>query len=63
MSNHAYDRYLAEEKYRHEVACVECGYHRNGAHHPKIKCPQSGRCGSCGNPWPCEDHKPKKGSP
>jgi hypothetical protein len=37
-------------------ACCECGYLRMGAHHPGIRCPKSGRCGECGNDWPCSDH-------
>lgn len=56
MSNHAYDRAMAHEHYVGEVACVECGYHRNGAAHPKVKCPRTGRCGECGNEWPCQEH-------
>lgn len=60
MSNRAYDKHLARENYVHEVACVECGFHRNGRHHPKIKCPRTGRCGECGNDWPCEEHKPAR---
>jgi len=37
-----------------------CGYLRSGAHHPKIRCPKTGRCGSCGCEWPCEEHAPLK---
>jgi len=60
MSNRAYDRYLEREYIRGEYACCECGYLRNMAHHPKIRCPKTGRCGSCGNDWPCADHAPKE---
>lgn len=58
MSNRTLDRYLEHENYVDEVACCDCGFHRNGQHHPKIRCPKSGRCGSCGNDWPCPDHLP-----
>lgn len=58
MSSRAYDRELAREFARDQACCCECGYHRMGAHHPKIKCPQTGRCGDCGNDWPCADHVP-----
>jgi hypothetical protein len=57
MSNRKLDEYLAHEHHVGEVACVECGFHRDGAHHPGIKCPKTGRCGECGNAWPCEEHK------
>lgn len=57
MSKRAYDRALYAEHVRNECACVECGYMRNGAAHPKIKCPKTGRCGECGNEWPCAEHK------
>jgi len=60
MSNHTYDRLIEHENYVKETACCECGFHRNGQHHPKIRCPKSGRCGTCGNDWPCEDHAPSK---
>jgi len=56
MSNRAYDRYLEREHTRDTCACCECGYLRMGAHHPGIRCPKSGRCGECGNDWPCSDH-------
>jgi hypothetical protein len=56
MSNRTLDRYLEHENYVNEVACCECGFHRNGQHHPAIKCPRTGRCGSCGNDWPCDEH-------
>lgn len=58
MSNRTYDRYLERQNHREECCCCECGYHRNGAHHPKIQCPKTGRCGDCGNDWPCPDHAP-----
>jgi hypothetical protein len=56
MSNKGYDNYLYHEYIRGECACCECGYLRSGAHHPGIRCPSTGRCGSCGNDWPCADH-------
>jgi len=56
VSNRAYDAALYHEYLMSEIACCECGYHRNGAHHPKVKCPKTGRCGDCGNNWPCPDH-------
>lgn len=52
-----YNRYLAREQAR-DLGCAECGYHRMGAHHPKIRCPRTGRCGDCGNDWPCPEHAP-----
>lgn len=60
MSNRQVDAYLAHEHYVGEVACCECGFHRGGQHHPKIRCPKSGRCGDCGNDWPCAEHAPKR---
>ena len=56
MSNRTYDNYLYKEYVRGEYSCCECGYLRNENHHPGIRCPKTGRCGSCGNDWPCEDH-------
>jgi len=56
MGSRMYDRAIEHENYVDEVSCCECGFHRNGAHHPKIRCPKTGRCGECGNDWPCEDH-------
>lgn len=58
VSNRALDRYLSHENYVGEIACCECGFHRNGKAHPGIKCPRTGRCGECGNDWPCPDHAP-----
>lgn len=58
MSNRTLDRMLEREWHAAECACCECGFHRNGAHHPKIRCPRTGRCGECGNDWPCEEHAP-----
>ena len=46
---------MYREYLREEYGCCECGYYRNMAHHPGIRCPQTGRCGNCGNDWPCED--------
>ena len=62
MSNRTLDRYLENEQYRDQCACVECGYLRSGGHHPKIKCPKTGRCGDCGNDWPCAEHAPPQKS-
>jgi len=59
MSNRQLDAYLEHEHRVGEIACCECGFHRNGQHHPKIKCQKTGRCGECGNDWPCADHAPK----
>ena len=56
MSNHHYDELEYREFLRKEYGCCECGYIRNGAHHPDIRCPKTGRCGSCGNKWPCQEH-------
>jgi len=60
MSNRQLDAALHKEFVDGEIACCECGFHRNGKHHPKIQCPKSGRCGECGNEWPCADHAPKE---
>jgi len=56
VSNRTLDRLLERENYRDTYACCECGYLRNSGHHPGIKCPKTGRCGECGNDWPCVDH-------
>lgn len=56
MSNRTLDRYLESENHRDECACAECGYLRGAGHHPGIRCPVTGRCGTCGNQWPCPDH-------
>ncbi len=58
VSNRTVDNYLAHESYVDEVACADRGFHRNGAHHPGIRCPRTGRCGNCGSDWPCEEHAP-----
>ncbi len=55
MSTTAYDRQEEAKYLRKEFGCCECGYMRNLAHHPKIRCPKTGRCGNCGNDWPCEE--------
>lgn len=55
----AYDKYMEHQNYVDECSCCECGYIRNGSHHPAIRCPVTGRCGSCGNQWPCPDHAPE----
>jgi hypothetical protein len=57
VSNRRLDNLLMQEAQRDMVACCECGYHRYGAAHPKVQCPATGRCGECGNDWPCDDHK------
>lgn len=56
MSNRTLDRMLAAQHAREEACCADCGYYRRGAHHPNIRCPKTGRCGDCGNDWPCADH-------
>ena len=56
MSNRGYDKYLYLEHLRNEYSCCECGYRKGMDHHPGIRCPTTGRCGSCGSDWPCEDH-------
>lgn len=58
MSNRTFDAYLEREHVRDEFACCECGYLRMFRHHPKVRCPKTGRCGSCGNDWPCPEHAP-----
>lgn len=53
---------VADRMYMAELTnyyrCCECGYVRNGAHHPGIQCPKTKRCGTCGNDWPCHEHLP-----
>ena len=56
MSNRTLDRYMEQEYLRDEYSCCECGYRRGFGNHPGIRCPVTGRCGQCGNDWPCEDH-------
>ena len=56
MGNRAYDKYLEAEYLREEYSCCECGYRRGLGHHPKIQCPTTKRCGTCGNDWPCPEH-------
>ena len=58
MSNRAYDAYMEKEHLRDEYCCCDCGYvnFKKMAHHPGIRCPQTGSCGECGNDWPCEEH-------
>jgi len=55
MGNKAYDKYLVQEWLDDSYSCTECGYRRGMGHHKGIRCPISGRCGNCGNVWPCED--------
>ena len=57
MSNKTVDRYLESEQYRDSSRCCECGYLRNGVMIPR-SLPRTGRCGSCGNDWPCKKHAP-----
>jgi hypothetical protein len=62
VSNRAYDRILELENEREEYACCECGYMRRHegeriVGHPGVRCPSSGRCGHCGNDWPCAEHR------
>jgi len=59
MSNRTVDSAMERDYLRGEYGCAECGFYRSGAHHPKIKCPKTGRCGTCGNDWPCADHNPR----
>ncbi len=56
MSNKTYDRLLERQYYHEEYCCCDCGFVRGCGHHPLIRCPITGRCGECGNDWPCEDH-------
>lgn len=37
------------------MSCVEC--RKNN--HAKSQCPATGRCGDCGEDWPCAEHKMK----
>ncbi len=53
-----YEQRQAHQAAVSEFACVECGFRRNGAQHPRVRCPKSGRCGECGALWPCGDHGP-----
>lgn len=57
----AYDNLQAEEAIVCEYGCCDCGFinENHDGHHRGIRCPHSGRCGSCGNPWPCEEHQVK----
>jgi hypothetical protein len=54
-----YEAEQAEEAVVGEYGCCECGYinKRRDGHHPGIKCPHTGRCGQCGNDWPCAEHE------
>jgi len=56
MSNRAHDKLMEQEYYHNEYSCCDCGYKRGCGHHPLIRCTLTGRCGECGNKWPCEDH-------
>jgi hypothetical protein len=53
-----YEQTQAEESLAAEFACCECGFINDAqdGHHPEIRCPESGRCGQCGNAWPCAEH-------
>jgi hypothetical protein len=58
MEFEIYEASQAEENLISEFACCDCGYlnaTRDG-HHPEIRCPETKRCGQCGNNWPCSDH-------
>lgn len=59
MSNRTLDAALSHQQYVEQTACCECGFHRNGTHHANIRCSKTGRCGDCGNDWPCPDHPPR----
>lgn len=54
-----YEAEQAEEAEVAEWGCCECGFInrcRDG-HHAGIRCPHTGRCGQCGNDWPCKEHE------
>ena len=51
-----YDLWMETDYLNKEFGCCDCGYRRGEAGHPGIRCPATGRCGECGNDWPCEDH-------
>ena len=55
MTTTTYDRQMERDSLNQEFGCCECGYRKGIWHHLKIRCPKSGRCGNCGNDWPCED--------
>ena len=58
MELEIYERTQAEENLVSEFGCCDCGFinaAQNG-HHPEIRCPETGRCGQCGNSWPCAEH-------
>ena len=58
MELEIYECNQAEESVASEFGCCDCGFvneEQNG-HHPGIRCPESGRCGQCGNKWPCSEH-------
>lgn len=59
MEQQIYEQEQADEAQNSEYACCECGFINKAkdGHHPGIRCPHSGRCGQCGNNWPCEEHK------
>lgn len=56
MSNRTYDNHMEREYLNGEYGCCDCGYRRKEGNHPGIRCPQTGRCGQCGNEWPCAEH-------
>ena len=58
MEAEIYEQTQAEESLAAEFACCDCGFinEAEDAHHPGIRCPESGRCGQCGNVWPCAEH-------
>ena len=58
MEAEIYEQEQAEESLEAEFACCDCGFINDArdGHHPEIRCPESGRCGQCGNAWPCAEH-------
>lgn len=51
-----YDDSMQADYMNKEYGCCDCGYRKRAGHHPGIRCPSTGRCGTCGNNWPCKDH-------
>lgn len=58
MELEIYEQTQAEESLVSEFGCCDCGFINDAkdGHHPGIRCPESGRCGQCGNSWPCAEH-------
>ena len=51
----SYDKELLKDYYK-EFCCCDCGYRKGEQAHPLIRCPKTGRCGICGDDWPCSEH-------